>query len=266
MKVNTVLLNDLMKSMQKEAYTPPAPPAPPMDPNAAAMGGMPPQGAPMPMDPSGASAPGGMGGPMTQDPNAMAAAPQIDPNTGLLVGMPTSPDGSMGPPPADPNAQGAPPQGTPIMVTLEDLQTILQQAIDAGKGGEDSSEKGAPASEKGGGHLEQRVDAIENMLGTVLQSLGMAPPEEGGEAPAGPEGAVNGPGDTGMINEVPMATPAQAGPPQLPQAIGEGMTDEAAAAAQIPKTASERRDFIKVQQHKRGEDILKALRSFGVIR
>lgn len=132
-----------------EAQMPPPPPSP-TDPG---MAPMPPQG----------------------DPNAMAqGAPPVDP----AAGMPIDPATGM---PMDPNAmaQGAPPPPMdpgqmPVMLTYQDLQQILMDAMDAKKGDSKGDAQG---------DLQSRVDTLEQIVADLAGGQGKMPADQVPPAP-----------------------------------------------------------------------------------
>jgi len=221
------MLAQALQRLQKEAFVPPqqpggevpiAPPQP-MDPNM-----MPPPGGDPGMMPPGAEGmmpPGGdpMAG-MQMDP---ATGMPIDPATGMpmdpammqqmMGGMPPGGDPGMMPPGADPNAM------PPVMVTFEDLQAILQEALEAGGGGgkkdKDKSEVEA---------LTERIAGVEDMLSQLLNitSGGMPP----GAPPMGPEAGMP-PMDPNMGMMPPMGP--EAGMPPMDPNMGMMPPKEAAA-------------------------------------
>ena len=187
---------DLAKMLQKFAYVPPPPPPqeagpagqapmPPQggDPNAqaaqaqAAMPPPPPSptdpgmgaGAPPPPMPTDPAAAGVMPPPMPGDPSAGGQMPPIDPATG----QPMDPNAAGGQPPP-----GADPSQMPVMLTYQDLQQILADAMDAKK--QDS--KGGDDHDSASG-LAKRVDTLEQMMATLAGADGSMPAEQMSQQP-----------------------------------------------------------------------------------
>jgi hypothetical protein len=175
--MNKQLINSILRKLQKEAAVPPMDPAAmggmPMDP--AMMGGMPPGGAPMPPPPMDPAMAGG-GAPV--DP---ATGLPIDPATGMPIdpatGQPIDPamlqammggmdPAAMGGMPMDPAMAGgmppAGPEGAPVMLAMEDLQAILQEAT-AGQ--------------------QAKLDKIEQQLAAISDMLQINSGNEGAPEP-----------------------------------------------------------------------------------
>ena len=166
--------------LQKIAYAPP-----PMDPAAAMGGGMPPG---MPMDPA-------MGGGMPPMDPSMGGGmppgmPPMDPAMG--GGMPPmDPAMGGGMPPMDPAMGGS--DMPPIMVTLEDLRTLVEDIVGGAKG-----EKTPGADKPAEG---DRLAALEGNVAQIMNALGIgatggfpgggAPGAPAPEAPASNEDVLN---------------------------------------------------------------------------
>ena len=236
------LLRLAKEALEKEAFAPltpeamaaaqgPPPPMPPqgggmppMDPSM--MGGMPPQGGMPPMDPSMM----GGGGMPPMDPSMMGGMP----SQGGMPPMDPSMMGGMPPPPPGGDMGG----GQPVMLSMDDLQSILEQASDhKGDHGKASNAE-----------IMDRLDEIEGMLSDAL-GLGDTA-SEAGEAmgapasPAGPEdiaalmGAAQGQGMPPEAGMPPMPPEAGMPPPPPPGPFGSPEALQGAAAPPPGITAS----------------------------
>ena len=186
--------------IQKQAYQPPLPPSPPMDPSLMSVGA----GAASPPG----MAPGGMpGAGMPGAPGMMpGGAPPMDPSM-MQGGMPMDPS-MMG-------GGGMPPQA---------MDPVAAQLLGGAPG--EAAPEGAKeeGKEKGGTkELEQRVSALEDIIGQLASALGIGLPGEEAGPPAG------------VPEQVPAAPPPGATAAMPPPGFGL-MPDQAAMA---PKMAAE---------------------------
>lgn len=209
---------------QKTAFAPPPPPpgSVPMTDAAMAAGATPPPAGGMPMDPA---AMGGMP-PLPMDP-AMAGGMPMDP--AMMGGMP---------PPMDPAAMGgAPmdPMSQPIQMTAGDLMAFVQQMGGAPGAAEAPAGEPAPSGRVTNAQLMERMDALEQMLGTLLEGLGAADPGAmgGGMPPMDPAMM-----DPAMMGGAPMdpamMDPAMMGGAPMDPAMMGGVPPDA-----MPKMASD---------------------------
>jgi hypothetical protein len=166
MAVNRFLLQSAKNSI-KSAFVPtqggdPAamggmPPggAPPMDPSM--MGGMPPGGAPMDPSMMGGMPPGGA---PPMDPSMMGGAPPMDP---AMMG---------GAPPMDPAAAGASPPADPTEQIRTVVQEELQKALAGAKG------TGKASKKNDNGQVELYMHRIQKLLTHLYSSLGLNLPHD----------------------------------------------------------------------------------------
>jgi hypothetical protein len=152
-------------------------------------------GAP-PMDPS-------MAPPM--DPAMMA--PPMDP---AMMAPPPMDPAAMGAPPMDPG-MGAPAPGTPVTLTLEDLQAVVAEMV--------------PAKEEETGRVTNRdlgasVEALSATMNAIATSLGVQPVAPAEDVPAeaaAMEGApVAGPEEAALAEQMALAEGGGAMPPMDP--------------------------------------------------
>lgn len=194
-RLRKVAFNPMTPEAQAAMQQPP-PPAPPpgpaMDP---AMMGMPPMGAPPPMDPAM------MGAPPPMDPAMMGAPPPMDP---AAMGMPPpgmdpAMMGGMPPPPMDPAMMGVPPPppaegGMPIMMTLDDLKAILKEVKGDSGSGEGDKPKLENTEKKPTDEVMGKLNEISAALNSFVTMMGSAgapmPPDQvgAGAPPPPPEG------------------------------------------------------------------------------
>jgi len=231
MNIDSNLVKKIRTSLNKEAFVPPAPP--PMDP--AAAGGMPPMdpmaamagGAP-PMDPAAMA-----GGAPPMDPMAAGGMPPIDPAmlaaamdpAAMAGGAPPMPEEGM--PAEDPMAMEG---GMPVMLSMDDLKSILSEASGGGEGA----------------GFDKRLGAIEKMLGMLVQNSGLSVPAEE---------------ETMPIEEEPMGGPMEGAeepvaeePPQ-----DDGFTEEVNKVAE--ESVSNRERWHRDLEAKR-TPVLKILRAY----
>jgi hypothetical protein len=162
MAVNRFLLQSAKNSI-KSAFVPTQGGDP------AAMGGMPPGGAP-PMDPSMM---GGMppGGAPPMDPSMMGGAPPMDPS--MMGGMPPMDPSMMGGmPPMDPAAAGGAPPADPSEQIRTVVQEELQKALAGAKG------TGKASKKNDNGQVELYMHRIQKLLTHLYSSLGLNLPHD----------------------------------------------------------------------------------------
>ena len=172
-------------------------------------------GAPMPPGmPPGAPMPPGMPpGAPPMDPAAMGGAPMPP---GMPPGAPPMDPAAMGGAPMDPAAMGGMPPGgdpmaQPIMLTAGDLMQFVQMM--QGQGAPAEAAPAEPSKRVTNGELLERITALEDMLQTLLEGLGVVAPGAMGGMP---------PTDPAAMGGMPPMDPAAMGgmPPMDPAAMG----------------------------------------------
>ena len=120
-------------------------------------------------------------------------------------------------------AAGVPPEGAmdPMADLLDQIRTVVREEM--GKGGDEAPAEGegeaegdAPAEVS----TDDRLNALEDMMGQLLSAAGVAPPEDAsaGMPPASPEEAL--PEQTGQVPEAPPMDTLGAPPAVDPAAAG----------------------------------------------
>ncbi len=188
-RLNMDLIKAARASLRKQGFVPADQQGmTPVDPNAAAAGGMPPQGAPMPQ-----------------------GAPPMDP---AMAGGAPAPGGGM---PQDPAALGGGPGQAPLIsVSLDDLMQLFAQVSGQGAGGSGGAPGGeggkneSPKPKGGKANLEAEFQELNKKFDMLLQTLGVQPglvPIQGGGGGGGDAAAMGAP--SGM-------TPDQVPTPEVP--------------------------------------------------
>jgi len=226
--------------IEKEAFNPMTPEAmaaaqggaPPMDPAMAGAAGAP------PMDPAMA----GTAGAPPMDPAMMGAAPPMDPAMAgmdpAMMGM----DPSMAPPMEDPAAGG-----TPVTLTLEDLQQVFKEF----QSGEEPEAEGDPkrATNK---QIMSELTTVKDQLAALAAGMGLQLPagEVGVEGDTAATADAGSPEDIAAVAGEMEAMGGMGTAAPMDQAMAMGLPPGEMPPEAMPKMAVDK--FINTKLGQRG--------------